>query len=39
MALTGGCQCGAVRYRLEGEPIGLNIRHRRMRQKAAGGLL
>jgi hypothetical protein len=35
--LSGGCQCGAVRYRLEGEPTGANICHCRMCQKASGG--
>ncbi len=35
--LTGGCQCCAVRYRLEGEPTGANICHCRMCQKASGG--
>ena len=34
---TGGCQCGAVRYRLEAEPTGANICHCRMCQKASGG--
>jgi hypothetical protein len=34
--LTGGCQCGAVRYRLDAEPSGANICHCRMCQKAAG---
>jgi hypothetical protein len=33
-ALTGGCQCGAIRYRLEGAPIRANICHCRMCQKA-----
>jgi len=33
-ALTGGCQCGAIRYRLEGPPIRANICHCRMCQKA-----
>ena len=36
--LTGGCQCGAVRYRLEAEPTGSNICHCRMCQKPSGGL-
>ena len=35
--LTGGCQCGAVRYRLTAEPTGANICHCRMCQKASGG--
>jgi hypothetical protein len=34
--LTGGCQCGAVRYRLEARPTGENICHCRMCQKAGG---
>jgi hypothetical protein len=35
--LTGGCQCGAVRYRLDGVSAGANICHCRMCQKASGG--
>ena len=35
--LTGGCQCGAVRYRLQAEPSAANICHCRMCQKAGGG--
>jgi hypothetical protein len=37
--LTGGCQCGAVRYRLIVEPTGVNICHCRMCQKASGAPL
>jgi hypothetical protein len=36
MDWTGGCQCGAVRYRLDAEPAGSNICHCRMCQKAGG---
>ncbi len=35
--LAGGCQCGAVRYRLTATPAGVNICHCRMCQKASGG--
>jgi hypothetical protein len=35
--LAGGCQCGAVRYRLITEPTGNNVCHCRMCQKASGG--
>jgi len=35
--LAGGCQCGAVRYRLIAELTGVNICHCRMCQKASGG--
>jgi len=34
--LTGGCQCGAVRYRLTAEPRS-SVCHCRMCQKAVGG--
>ena len=34
--LTGGCQCGAVRYRLASAPTGSAICHCRMCQKAGG---
>jgi hypothetical protein len=34
--LTGGCQCGAVRYRLTAAPTGASICHCRMCQKATG---
>jgi hypothetical protein len=35
--LTGGCQCGAVRYELTSAPDHVNICHCRMCQKASGG--
>jgi hypothetical protein len=35
--ITGGCQCGAVRFRVEGELGRASICHCRMCQKAFGG--
>jgi hypothetical protein len=35
--ITGGCQCGAVRYRINGALRGPGICHCRMCQKAFGG--
>jgi hypothetical protein len=35
--ITGGCQCGAVRYALFAMPDGVHICHCRMCQKAVGG--
>ena len=35
--LTGGCQCGAVRFRIAALQPGGNICHCRMCQKASGG--
>lgn len=34
---SGGCQCGAVRYRFDQKPRGAHICHCRMCQKAFGG--
>jgi hypothetical protein len=34
---AGGCQCGAVRYRLTSAPVGVHVCHCRMCQKAVGG--
>ena len=35
-AYTGGCQCGAVRYRIDGPLTNAHVCHCRMCQKAAG---
>lgn len=35
--LTGGCQCGAIRYALLAAPEGAHLCHCRMCQKAVGG--
>jgi hypothetical protein len=34
--LTGGCQCGAIRFALSAAPVRISICHCRMCQKAAG---
>jgi len=39
MSWTGGCQCGAVRFRIEGDLGEASICHCRMCQKAMGGLM
>jgi hypothetical protein len=36
--LTGGCQCGAIRYALYAEPSAADLCHCRMCQKAVGNL-
>ena len=36
--LTGGCQCGAVRFRIEGRLGDASVCHCRMCQKASGNL-
>ena len=35
--VTGGCQCGGVRYSLSSPPVGAHFCHCRMCQKAVGG--
>ena len=38
MSFSGGCQCGAVRFRVDGDLGEASICHCRMCQKATGGL-
>jgi hypothetical protein len=37
-SFTGGCQCGAVRYRFKAEPARRSVCHCRMCQKALGNV-
>src|SRR5262249_59512369 len=36
MAMTGGCACGALRYRAEGEPLVQGLCHCRTCQRVSG---
>lgn len=38
ISITGGCQCGAVRYRLSMQPRGVHYCHCRMCQRAVGNI-
>jgi hypothetical protein len=37
MTMTGGCACGALRYRAEGEPVAQGLCHCRTCQRLSGG--